>query len=60
MNDDLNNAINLVYKRTGLVPEVENATDLASTLLEWGEALAAENQELRRLVDCESNVGDTG
>lgn len=45
--DDLNDAINLVYERTGLVPEVETATELANALLEWGEDLAAENAELR-------------
>lgn len=37
--EDLNDAINLVYERTGLVLEVEAATELASALLEWGESL---------------------
>lgn len=49
---DLNEAINLVYERTGLVPEVGTATELANALLEWGEALAAGNATQGRLVAC--------
>lgn len=49
--DDLNSAINVVYERTGQVPEVETAEDLANVLVNWGEALAAENQKLKRRVE---------
>lgn len=47
ISDDLNNAINLVYQETGLVPEVESAEELAGVLLEWGSALAMENERLK-------------
>ena len=46
-NDDFNRAINLVYEETGLLPEVDSAEELASALLEWGSALALENEQLR-------------
>ena len=44
MTDDLNNAINLVYERTGMVPEVETATELAEVLLEMGEAISVQHE----------------
>ena len=47
VSNDLNNACNLVYERTGLVPEVESAEQLVGALLEWGDSLAAENEGLR-------------
>ncbi len=47
MTDDLNRAINLVYEETGLVPEVDSAEELAGVLLEWGSALAMENERLK-------------
>jgi len=46
INEDLNNACNLVADRTGQVPEVDTAEELVGALLEWGDALALENQQL--------------
>ena len=49
MNDrDLNNAIQLVFDRTGLLPEVESAEELADCLVTWGEEIAAENESLKQ------------
>ena len=50
-SEDLNNACNLVADRTGQVPEVESATELVGALLEWGYALAQENETSAKLVD---------
>ena len=49
--EDLNNACNLVYERTGLVPEVDSAEELVGALLEWGDSLALENEQLRNRLE---------
>lgn len=51
MTDDLNQACALVAERTGQVPEVETCEELVGALLEWGDALALENQQLTEALE---------
>jgi len=63
MNDDLDRACNLVVERTGQVPEVETAEELVGALLEWGDDLALENEQLRlevKRLSCVSSTNLTG
>lgn len=48
--EDINNAVNLVYDRTGLVPELDSCEELTAALLEWGDELAKENEALREQI----------
>lgn len=58
ISEDLNNACNLVADRTGLVPEVESATELVGALLEWGDSLALENKQLTEEIESLKSARD--
>ena len=49
--NELNDAVQLVYDRTGLMPEVDSIEQLTDCLLTWGEELAADNLKLRQDLD---------